>query len=153
MTAEPKGPRAAQRIPAAETRALMRAALEKAVGPSSLDSGSLRSGSVRRVLSLPSWVGRFGFLAGPDQFWLWCEPRPWPGETFPSQFVLDVPPGRYFIEIFDAAAAAWISRESAEGGPLVAGLTSTGKPLLVMVRRFPATDRNASRRRKGIFSE
>jgi len=137
MTSEPKGRRAVQRIPAAETRALVRAALQKADGPSSLDPGSLRSGSVRRVRRLPSWVGRFGFLAGPDQFWLWCEPQPCPGETFASQFVLDVPPGRYFIEIFDAAASTWISRESAEGGPLVASLPFTGNLLLVMVRSVP----------------
>jgi hypothetical protein len=137
MTSQPKGLRTVQRIPAAETRALVRAALEKADGQSSLNLESLRSGSGRRVRSLPSWVGRFGFLAGPDQFWLCCEPRACLGETFPSQFVLDVPPGRYFIEIFDAAASTWISRESAEGGPLVAGLPSTGNLLLVIVRSTP----------------
>jgi len=137
LTSEPKGARAVQRIPAAETRALIRAVLQKAEGPSSIHPGSLRSGSIRRVRSLPSWVGRFGFLAGPDQLWLWCEPRPSPEKTFPSQFVLGVPPGRYFIEILDAAASTWISRESAEGGLLVAGLPYTGNILLVMVRSIP----------------
>ncbi len=48
--------------------------------------------------------------------------------------VIDVPAGRYLVETLDAAASTWISRESAEGGPLVAGLPFTGNPVMVWIR-------------------
>jgi hypothetical protein len=83
---------------------------------------------------LPAWVGRFGFLTGPNEFGLWCEPLPAAEEIFPSQLIVDVPPGRYMIEILDAVTSCWVSRESAEGGPLVAGLPFTGNPVFVRIR-------------------
>jgi hypothetical protein len=91
-------------------------------------------GSGDPVRSLPLWVGRYGFLSGPNGTVLWCEPSGRTGEAFPSQFILDAPPGRYFVDIFDSAAGRWISRESAEGGPLVAGLPYTGGPVVVLIR-------------------
>jgi hypothetical protein len=122
----------------AKTVSLIRAALKPEARPSELDSGTLRGGDSRLVRSLPFWVGRFGFLTtGADQFLLWCKPRPSPGETFSSQFILDVPRGRWFVEIFDPVAAAWMSRESAEGGPLVAGLPFSGNALLARIRTRP----------------
>jgi hypothetical protein len=86
------------------------------------------------IRSLPAWVGRFGLLAGLDEFGLWCEPLPAPEEIFPSQLIVDVPSGRYMIDILDAAILRWVSRESAEGGPLVTGLPYTGNPVLVWIR-------------------
>jgi len=127
----PKRPRP---IAAKKTISLIRAALKPEVKPSDLALDAFRSGGSRLIRSLPGWIGRFGILEGANQFLLWCEPKPSPGETFPSQFVFNVSRGRWFVEIFDPVAAAWISRESAEGGPLVAGLPFTGHPLLVRIR-------------------
>ena len=91
------------------------------------------------VTTLPRWVSRFGILAGTDGLWLfWCEPRADVHVGFPSQFVLDLPAGRYQVDTMDITSRSWISRESAQGGPLVAGLPFTGKPALVRVREFRA---------------
>jgi len=86
------------------------------------------------VRSLPAWVRRFGLLLGPEQWCLWCDPRPAPSATFPSQMVLNLPRGRYLIDMLDTEASAWVSRESAEGGPLVAALPYTASPVLVWIR-------------------
>lgn len=51
-----------------------------------------------------------------------------------GQFVMDVPAGRYLVDVLDASAHAWFSRESAGGAPLVAGLPATGRPVLVRIR-------------------
>lgn len=121
-----------------ETRRLIREALEKAGGrskrPASFDPDAMKRARASIVRAIPSWVGRFGVLAGKNGYAVWCEPASSPGEFFPSQMVMDVPPGRYMIEIFDAAASTWVSRESAEGGLLVFGLTFTGHPVLVRIR-------------------
>jgi len=121
-----------------ETRSRIRAAMERAGWtaplPASLELEGWKPGRAGLVRSLPAWVGRFGFLAGPKEFGLWCEPLPGPGEAFPSQLVIDVPPGRYMIEILDAETSTWASRESAEGGPLVAGLPCTGNSVFVWIR-------------------
>ena len=114
----------------------MRAALTPEVRPPDLDLEALDGGHDSLVRSLPAWVKRFGFLAGTGQYCLWCEPRRAPGDTFPSQMVLDIPRGRYFIDTLDTAARTCVSRESAEGGPLVAGLPYTGNPLLTWIRPF-----------------
>ena len=121
-----------------ETRSRIRAAMERAGRaaslPASLEPGGWKRGRAGLIRSLPAWVGRFGFLTGPNEFGLWCEPLPGPGETFPSQLVIDLPPGRYMIEILDAETSTWVSRESAESGPLVAGLPCTGNPVFVWIR-------------------
>ena len=102
--------------------------------PAGLDPGTMKRGRASLVRSLPHWVGRFGFLAGRGSDCLWCEPLAPSGAVFPSQMVIDVPSGRYMIEILDAVTLQWVSRESAEGGPLVAGLPYTGNPVLVWIR-------------------
>jgi len=121
-----------------ETRSRIRAAMERAGRtaplPASLEPGGWKRGRAGLIRSLPAWVGRFGFLTGLNEFGLWCEPLPAPGETFPSQLVIDVPPGRCMIEILDAETSTWVSRESAEGGPLVAGFPCTGNPVFVWIR-------------------
>jgi hypothetical protein len=38
------------------------------------------------------------------------------------------------LQILDTATSSWVSRESAEGGPLIAGLPYTGNPVVVWVR-------------------
>jgi hypothetical protein len=57
---------------------------------------------------------------------------------------LDVPPGRYMVEILDAATLNWVSRESAEGALLVAGLPYTGNPVLAWIRNIGHLSREAS---------
>ncbi len=135
---EPGGFGSRRRISDRETRSRIQAAIEKAGRtsplPSSLEPGGWKRGRAGLIRSLPAWVGRFGFLTGPNEFGLWCEPLPAPEEIFPSQLIVDVPPGRYMIEILDAVTSHWVSRESAEGGPLVAGLPCTGNPVLVWIR-------------------
>jgi hypothetical protein len=117
------------------TRLLISRALKSEVRPSNLDPEALTGVRRSLVRSLPEWVWRFGLLAGSDNYCLWCEPRSSPGETFPSQMILDAPRGRYLIDVFDVETQEWVSRESAEGGPLVAGLPCTGNPLLVWIHK------------------
>jgi len=128
-----------RRIPDRETRSRIQAAIEKAYRtaprPSSLEPGGWKRGRAALIRSLPPWVGRFGLLAGLNEFGLWCEPLAPSGAVFPSQMVIDIPPGRYMIEILDAVTSEWVSRESAEGGPLVAGFPYIGNPVLVWIRR------------------
>ena len=127
-----------RRISDRETHLLIQAAIEKAgwtsPRPSLLEPGGWKPGRAGLVRSLQAWVERFGLLAGLNEFGLWCEPLPAPEEIFPSQLIVDLPPGSYMIEILDAATLCWVSRESAEGGPLVAGLPFTGNPVLVWIR-------------------
>jgi hypothetical protein len=97
------------------------------------------------VKTMPSWVGRVVVLSDdPADCWLWCEARAEPTEAFPSQFVLDVPPGRYFVDTYDATTSSAVARESAEGGPLVAGLCCLPGPVLVNVRRVWSSAREGA---------
>lgn len=112
----------------------MSTALTPEVRPPDLDIDALTGGHDSLVRSLPPWVKRFGLLAGAGQYFLWCEPRSSPGQTFPGQLVLDIPSGRYLVDCLDTTARTWVSRESAEGGPLVAGLPYIGNPLLIYIR-------------------
>ncbi len=96
--------------------------------------GSLAAAPADLVRSLPGWVGAFGLLQAGPAIYLWCEPRLGAGESFPSQLILDVPGGRYFVDAFDAGSGDRISRESAAGGPLVAGIPATGSAILVSIR-------------------
>lgn len=121
-------------LSAGRSRALISAALTPEARPPELDIEALAGGRDALVRSLPPWVGRFGLLAGAGGYCLWCEPRPAPGNTFPGQMVLDLPGGRYLVDVLDASASTWVSRESGEGGPLVAGLPYTGNALLAWIR-------------------
>lgn len=136
------------RISGKETRSLILDTVEKArlsaPHSTSLEARGWTSGRGSVVRRLPAWVGRFGLMAGPHQYGLWCEPLPAPGDTFPSQMSLDVPPGRYMVEILDAATLNWVSRESAEGALLVAGLPYTGNPVLAWIRNIGHLSREAS---------
>jgi len=115
-------------IDAEEVRSL----IEKALGsPDELKT--LSAADPALVTTLPRWVSRFGILAGTDGLWLWCEPRADVQVGFPSQFVLDLPAGRYQVDTMDVTSRGWISRESAQGGPLVGGLPFTCHPVLVWV--------------------
>lgn len=51
-----------------------------------------------------------------------------------GQFVFAVPAGRYMVETLDIDTATWVSRESAAGGPLVAGLVCPGSSIIVRIR-------------------
>jgi hypothetical protein len=51
-----------------------------------------------------------------------------------EQAVLDLPAGRYIVDIFDVASDhRLISRETAAASPLVIGLPCRGVPLLVRI--------------------
>ena len=113
---------------------MVRSALIPEVLPPGLNLEALTGGHNSLIRSLPAWIKRFGLLAAGGQYCLWCEPRREPNQTFPSQMILDIPSGRYMVDILDTAARTWVSRESAQGGPLVAGLPHTGNPLLVWIR-------------------
>jgi len=110
------------------------AALTSEVRPPGLDIEALTGGHDALVRSLPAWVERFGLLSGRGHYFLWCAPRAAPEGTFPSQMILDLPRGRYLVDSLDISARTWVSRESAEGGPLVAGLPFSGNPILAWIR-------------------
>lgn len=88
--------------------------------------------------SLPRRVASAGLAADADGYWLWLEPDPETPLESPGQFVLDVSAGRYVVEVFDTEALSWFSRESAAGGPLVAGTPIRGAALVVRIRPAPA---------------
>jgi len=89
-----------------------------------------------RVRVMPSWIQRFGLLAEETSIWIWCEPQADAAVSFPSQIVIDLPAGRYLIDVLDASTHACISRESAAAKPLVAGLPFTGSPIVLWIRRI-----------------
>jgi hypothetical protein len=113
-------------------RAVARAARDRpAVGPG--DRGP--AAGAAPVRAMPGWVARFHVLPGAAaDHWILCEPRPDPGDTYPSQVVIDAPEGRYLLDQFDPATGACTARESAAGGPIVAGLAYTGRPVLLHIQ-------------------
>jgi hypothetical protein len=86
------------------------------------------------VRQWPDWVGRAAALRSRGAWWLWCEPRKG-ARSGAGQVVMDVPAGRYVVDLMDTRVHAWFSRESAAGLPLVAGLPATGQPVLARIRR------------------
>jgi hypothetical protein len=94
---------------------------------------SFRDVGIEIVRRWPPWVARAAVLKSRSTWWLWCEPRRGPRGA--GQFVMDVPDGRYFVDVMDTRTHAWCSRESAAGGPLVAGLPATGGALIARVTR------------------
>lgn len=115
-------------------RTLVEDALPPEVRPPGLNPEALVGGQPSLARRLPAWVKRFGLLIGPGFLCLWCEPRHEPAETFPGQMILNLPRGRYMIDVFDTGTSTWVSRESVEGGPLVAGLPYTGEPVVAWIR-------------------
>jgi hypothetical protein len=83
---------------------------------------------------LPEWVECCRMLIAEDGTWLLVEAGTQVEKHMPGQFVIDLPAARYMVEIFDIASRKWISRESAAGGPLVAGLPCTGNTLAIRIR-------------------
>ena len=90
------------------------------------------------IRHLPEWVGHCRMHDEGSVTWLHIKPSAQAKENAPGQMVIDFPSGRYMVEILDVQSGRWISRESAEGGPLVAGLPSTGSALAVRITKRPA---------------
>jgi len=84
---------------------------------------------------MPAWVARVVVLSDDDDgCWMWCDAAPSvPG--YSGQMVLDRPAGRYLVDVFDPGDGTCLSRESAAGGPLVAGLPRVASEVLVHVSR------------------
>jgi len=99
--------------------------------------GRFTEGDTNAIRLLPPWVSRAGLLRSRSTWWLWCDPRRGAPANV-GQFVIEVPPGRYMVDILDTRHDAWFSRESAAASPLVAGLPATGHALLVRIRRISA---------------
>jgi hypothetical protein len=123
------------RMPADEIRERMTGVISRGRMPSWLTLVQMMSVSRSLVRSVPPWVGQLGEFHAGGRHCLLVEPKWSSDETFPSQIVLDVPPGRYMVDTLDVRTASWCSRESAAGGPLVAGLPFVGGPVLVVVTR------------------
>ena len=99
--------------------------------PEGLDS----EGPVR---SVPDWVARLYVLpVGPREWWLLCEPAPGRGDQAAGQFVFAAAAGRYMVDTYDPGTGDCVARESAEGGPIVAGLACSGQAVFVHIRGLP----------------
>lgn len=113
-----------------------------------LATGGGWSDAAPLIRSAPDWAAEVGALevvdsaaihaagAGSGRRWLvWCAPGEGAAErSFPSELVLDLPPGRYAVATWDAQQKRIVGAESAVGGPLVCGPPFTGGPLAVEVR-------------------
>ncbi len=121
-------------IPADQLLASARAAMAAVEQPPGCDMEAVRPAPASLVSHWPAWVTRAGALVGNGVYCLWCQPHPDPRETFPSQLILNVPAGRYMVDVLDVSRGAWMSRDSATGNPLVAGLPYTAGTLLVWIR-------------------
>jgi hypothetical protein len=87
------------------------------------------------VRSAPTWAARLHVLPiGPGEWWLLCERRSGRGRPVSGQFVFAAGPGRYMLDTHDPVTGACIAKESAEGGPIVAGLACPGPAVLVHIR-------------------
>ncbi len=87
------------------------------------------------VRSAPAWAARLHVLpTGPLEWWLLCERRPGRGRAVSGQFVFAAGPGRYMLDTHDPVTGACVAKESAEGGPIVAGLACPGPAVLVHIR-------------------
>ena len=91
-----------------------------------------------RISHLPDWIKQCRVGHKGQAIWLDLEPAAPIEESLPGQMVIDLPPGRYMVEILDTVSGEWISRESAAGGPLVVGLPYTGNALAVRITNGPA---------------
>lgn len=117
----------------AAARIVTHLAAAREAGQSCVIPRALRETDLGLVRRWPAWVARAAVLRSRATWWLWCEPRK--GARGAGQAVLDIPGGRYLVDLLDTRTDAWVSRESAAGGPLVAGLPATGGALVVRVAR------------------
>jgi hypothetical protein len=98
---------------------------------------SRESGDDGLVRSVPAWVARVRVLpVGRREWWLLCERMPGRGRAAAGQIVFAARPGRYMLDTHDPATGACIAKESAEGGPIVAGLSCPGPAVLVHIRKL-----------------
>jgi len=121
-------------MPPDQALASARAALAMVDTPPGCDADSLRAALPSVVSHWPAWVVRAGVFAMRGAYCIWCEPHPAPQETFPSQLILNVPAGRYVVDVLDVSRRAWAFRESVTGAPLVTGLPYTAGTVLVWIR-------------------
>ncbi len=91
-----------------------------------------------QVRLMPPWVARAALLRSRGAWWLWCERRRG-AKPLGGQFVMDLPRGRYMIDVLDAGTHAWFSRESTVAPLLVAGLPPGPRALLARIRRVSRT--------------
>jgi len=105
-------------------------------------SAGLQAAPGLSVRVVPEWVAAVGLGAADGSFWLWLEPKAGRTAEHPvsgaaigaGQLVLDLPPGRYLVDMLDATTGETLSRESAGGPPLVLGVPSRGVPLVAEIR-------------------
>jgi hypothetical protein len=96
---------------------------------------SKTGGDDNLVRSAPAWAARLHVLpAGPREWWLLWKRRSGRGRPASGQFVFAAGPGRYMLDTHDPVTGACIAKESAEGGPIVAGLACPGPAVLVHIR-------------------
>ncbi len=88
------------------------------------------------VENLPPWIARFGLLLAHSATWLYCESRPVDAIDATGQVLLRLPAGRYLVDAFDLRSGRCVSRESASGGPMVAGLPFCNGPVLLAIRKI-----------------
>jgi hypothetical protein len=84
---------------------------------------------------LPAALSEAGLAPDALGCWLWAAPRDPAAAQGVAQLLIELPPGRYRLDYFDAGADAWIASESAAAAPLVVSLPFRGAPLVVRVRR------------------
>ncbi len=86
---------------------------------------------------LPGWVGEFGAARCDDGWLVYLAPGPdpEPDRAGMSQAVIDVPAGRYLVDVHDIAARTWRSRESAAAPPLVIGVPAADGPVVLTLTR------------------
>jgi len=125
-------------MPEGEARARIVAALESAGSQELARRARAARGDAEVAVVPPAWVGRLGVLGCDEGLFIWAETSADRGDAFPSQLVAALPAGRYMVDTLDAETGEWISRESAEGGPLVAGLAGAGHAVLVWIRSATA---------------
>jgi hypothetical protein len=87
------------------------------------------------VRHVPGWVCEYGVAASTDALWIWLAGAPGSvtGPEPMGQAVLDLPEGRYSVEVLDAESGACLSRESTAAPPLVIGVPHAGGPVIVRI--------------------
>jgi hypothetical protein len=85
------------------------------------------------ICSLPEWAAEAGLAEGLTGYWLWIGP----GESHEEpagQVMLQIPEGRYLVEVIDISTGQVIARELAFGPPLVVGAPWRPTPVGLHIR-------------------
>jgi hypothetical protein len=139
-------------LTADETRRRLAIALDRAGQGAGHPVERLAAGDPGAVATLPTWVAQVGFVEAAADRWLYAarvvgespdasshgatEGAPAGAAVFAAgQFVLRAPVGRYMLDTLDVGTGRWIARESAAGGPIIAGLFCPGNAIFVRIRR------------------